>query len=318
MKRLIYLTIFILVFLIFSLSVNTAAFSTEHANFSLVYNDLKIPFKTFSVFVLPEEEIKFSIAEEDRDQMYQIELGGKVFESKSSFTWQAHAESGHYQAVIKEKNNNDSDSKIKINIFVLYPREKQNGQYMEDFRIGNYPKIPIDKKDFYSTPEGFLKIDESIMEVNLTPHFKVKQFLTKQSNQLPQYIAIKESLLLKLELFLAEVNEAGYHTETFGIVSLYRSPYFNKKLGNGTNFSRHLYGDAADIYIDTSGNQWMDDLNGDGKLNILDANILYDIAVKFDQKKEFAHLAGGLSSYKGNGVRGPFIHIDTRGFHVSW
>ncbi len=285
MKRLIFLTMFLLIFLVIILSVNTAAFSAEHANFSLVYKDLKIPLKTFSVFVMPGEEIKFSIAEEDRDIMYQIKLGGKIFESKSSFTWNAHKESGHYEAVIKEKNNDGPASKIKINVFVLCPKKEMNGQYMDEFRIGTYPKIPIDKKDFYSTPEGFLKIDESIMEVNLTPHFKAKQFLTRQSRQLPQYIAIKESLLLKLEFLLAEVNKAGYQTDTFGIVSIFRSPYFNKKIGNSTNFSRHLYGDAADIYIDTAGNDWMDDLNGDGKYNILDANILYDIAVKFDQKK---------------------------------
>jgi hypothetical protein len=42
------------------------------------------------------------------------------------------------------------------------------------------------------------------------------------------------------------------------------------------------------------------------------------LAVKFDQKEEFSQLQGGLSSYKGNGVRGPFLHIDSRGFHVSW
>jgi len=123
---------------------------------------------------------------------------------------------------------------------------------------------------------------------------------------------------LKLEYFLEEVNKAGYKADTFGIVSIYRSPYFNKKLGNNTDFSRHLFGDAADIYIDNSGNQWMDDLNGDGKSTIKDSNILFDLAVKFDQKEKNSQLQGGVCSYKGNGVRGPFLHIDSRGFHVSW
>lgn len=318
MKRTLYLTIFILILLILSFSLNTAAFSTEHANFSIEYDDLKIPLKTFSIFVLPREEIKFSIAEEDRGQMYQIELGGKIYESATSFTWKAHAESGHYQATIKEKNTNGSGSEIKINVFVLHPHQKKNGQYLEDFRIGHYPEIPAEKREHYVKPEGFLKIEESLLEVNLTPHFTMKQFLTRQSNKLPQFIAIQESLLLKLEFFLAEVNNAGYPAETFGIVSLYRSPYFNKKLGNNSDFSRHLFGDAADIYIDNSGNEWMDDLDGDGNSTIADSDILYDLAVKFDQKEEFADLQGGVSSYKGNGVRGPFIHIDTRGFHISW
>ncbi|TDO78278.1 peptidase M15-like protein [Halanaerobium saccharolyticum] len=318
MKKKLYLSILLCTLLIITLSVNTAAFSAEHANFSVEYNGLKIPFKIFSIFVMPREEIKFSIAEEDKGQMYQIELGGKIFESDNSFNWNAHAESGYYQATIKEKNNNGPASEIKINVFVLHPRGQKNGQYLENFRIGNYPEIPTDKKDHYKKPDGFWKIDESILDLKITPHFKVAQFLTRQSNQLPQFIAIQESLLLKLEFFLEEVNKAGYQAETFGIVSLYRSPYFNKKIGNDTDFSRHLFGDAADIYIDNSGDRWMDDLNGDSQSTKADADLLYDLAVKFDQKEEFFHLQGGVCSYKGNGVRGPFIHIDTRGFHVSW
>lgn len=318
MKKTLYLSILLCTLLILSLSVNTAAFSAGHADFSVEYDGLEIPLKVFSIFVLPGEEIKFTIAEEDKGPMYQIELGGKTFESTSSFTWNAQTESGNYQAVIREKNIDSSAAEIKINVFVLHPREKKNGQYIENFRIGNYPEIPADKKDYYTKPDGFWKIDESILDLKLTPHFKVKQFLTRQSSELPQFIAIQESLLLKLEFFLEEVNNAGYQAETFGIVSLYRSPYFNKKIGNNTDFSRHLYGDAADIYIDNSGNSWMDDLNGDGQSTKADADILYELAVKFDQKKEFSHLQGGVCSYKGNGVRGPFIHIDTRGFHVSW
>ncbi|MFW5686997.1 MAG: peptidase M15A [Halanaerobium sp.] len=318
MKRITYLTIFLLGLLILSGSVNSLAFSEEHADFSVEYEDLKIPLKTFSVFVLPGEEIKFKIAEEDRDQKYQIELGEKTFESESSFTWNAHPESGHYEAAIKEKNSSDSDSKIKINVFVLHPREEKEGQYLEDFKIGNYPEIPEDKKDNYSKPKGFLKIDKSVLDLNLTPHFKMEQFLTNQSEKLPQFIAIQESLLLKLELFLAEVNKAGYQADTFGIVSIYRTPYFNKELGNNTDFSRHIFGDAADIYIDNTGDDWMDDLNGDGESNKADADLLADLAIEFDQKEKFSDLQGGVCSYKGNGVRGSFIHIDSRGFHTTW
>ncbi len=318
MKRRIIISLFILTLVVLSFSVSTAAFSAEHADFSIEYEGLKVPLKIFSIFVMPGEEIKIEIAEEDRGQIYQIELGGKTYESNDSFTWKAQAESGHYQAVISEKNGEGPASEIRLNVFVLHSRTEKNGQYLENFRIGYYPEIPADKKEYYSKPDGFFKIDKSILELQLTPHFKVKQFLTKQTNELPQFIAIQESLLLKLEFFLAEVNSAGYTAETFGIVSIYRSPYFNKKLGNNTNLSRHIFGDAADIYIDNSGNNWMDDLNGDGHSTIADSEILYDLAVKFDQKKEYSYLQGGVSSYKGNGVRGPFLHIDTRGFHVSW
>lgn len=318
MKKILIFSILIVIISISSFSLNAAAFSAEHANFSIVYDDFKIPLNTFSIFVMPREAIKIYIAEKDRDKKYLIELNGKRFENESSFQWQAPAKSGYYPVKIKEKNNTGPGSEITLNVFVLHPFKKKNGQYMEDFKIGYYPDIPADKKGYYSRPDGFLKIEEHLLSLNLTPHFTMNQFVTNQSAKFPQYIVLQESLLLKLEYFLEEINRAGYKAETFGIVSIYRSPYFNKKLGNNTDLSRHLFGDAADIYIDNTGNQWMDDLNGDGKSNIEDSNILFDLAVKFDQKEKFSQLQGGLCSYKGNGVRGPFLHIDSRGFHVSW
>lgn len=320
MKKEIYVFIFIVLILTLSINSTTAAerFNSAEADFSLIYNQLEIPFQKFSIFVMPGEQIELAIAKKNRNREYLIKIGDKNFVSSKTFKWQAPKKSGYYPVIIKAKNSNHSASKIKLNVFVLYPFEKKKGEYLDGFRIGNYPKIPTAKRDYYSRPKGFLKIDKSLLEINLSPHFKMKQFLTNQTKSLPHYIVIKETLLLKLEYFLKEVNQKGYDAETFGIVSLYRTPYLNKKLGNNTSLSRHLFGDAADIYIDNSGDNWMDDLNKDGKSSILDANILFDLALEFDQQKILPELQGGLGSYRGNGVRGPFIHIDARGFHVSW
>lgn len=318
MKKIVFILLFLVLITAVSFSVNAQKFDNSHADFSIVYNDFKIPFQSFSIFVMPGEAIEIYIAEENRNKNYSIELGGGTFESNKSFKWQAPSKSGYYPVVIRENKGNGRTSEIKLNVFVLYPWKQKNGEYLDGFKIGNYPQIPADKSLYYSRPEGFLKIEKSLIDLNLTPHFKMRQFLTNQTSNLPQYIVLKESLLLKLEYFLAEVNKAGYQAETFGIVSVYRTPYLNKKIGNNSSLSRHLFGDAADIYIDNSGDCWMDDLNGDGQSNILDANLLYDLAKKFDENPKYSKLQGGLSSYRGNGVRGPFIHIDTRGFHVSW
>lgn len=320
MKKRIKVLLLLTLILVSIFSFKAAAFSAERADFSIVYNELKIPFQTFSIFVLPGEKTEIKIAESDCEEVYSFENdGGQYLHQKDNvFSWKAPQKKGHYSISIKVRGSNKRESEIKLNVFVLHPFEEKEGQYLEGFKIGNYPEIPADKKDHYSKPDGFFKIDESNLELNLTPHFKVKQFLTNQSDKLPQYIAIQESLLLKLEYLLAEVNNSGIKADTFGIVSLYRSPYFNKKIGNNTDLSRHIFGDAADIFIDNTGNEWMDDLNGDGHSSLSDAEILYDLAVNLDQKDEFSQIKGGVSSYKGNGVRGPFIHIDTRGFHVSW
>lgn len=318
MKRTIY--ILLIIFLVGSLSLTTSAreFKPQEANFSIIYQGLEIPLQSFSIFVMPAEAIKIEIAEKDRNKEYIIEFGDKSFASEKSFNWQAPAESGYYPVVIKEKNGSSEAAEIKLNLFVLHPFSEIQGESLNGFRIGKYPEIPAAKKNYYSRPAGFLEIKKSLLDINLTPHFKMGQFLTNQCRELPHYIVLKETLLLKLEYLLQEINKKGYRADTFGIVSIYRTPYFNKKLGNNTSLSRHLFGDAADIYIDNSGNDWMDDLNNDGKSDILDAEILFDLVLDFDQQEKYSKLQGGLGSYRGNGVRGPFIHVDARGFHVSW
>lgn len=318
MKKSSLIIILAAVILINIFSLTTSAFVNEKASFSVIYNNLEIPFKTFSIFVLPKEKIKISIANSDQNSTYRIDFNSKSYQSATSFSWQAPAKSGHYQVRLHKKNSNSKNDKILINVFVLTPYTEKQGEYLQNFRIGNYPQIPNAKKSNYANPKGFLKIEKSMLDLNLSPHFKLKQFVTNQSQSFPQFIVIKEKLLLKLEYFLEEVNKAGYSADTFGIISVYRSPYFNKKIGNKTALSRHIYGDAADIYLDNQANDLMDDINQDGQSDLKDAKILYDLALAFDQKEKFKNLQGGLSSYEANGVRGPFIHIDTRGFHVSW
>ena len=62
----------------------------------------------------------------------------------------------------------------------------------------------------------------------------------------------------------------------------------------------------------------MDDLNGDGKLNYADAQLLYQIADDLFTEHDHAQLQGGLGVYRSNAVHGPFIHIDDRGKRARW
>jgi hypothetical protein len=77
-----------------------------------------------------------------------------------------------------------------------------------------------------------------------------------------------------------------------------------------------MYGDAADIFLDADGDGQMDDLNGDGRVDMQDARWLAAVA----ESVEAAHpeVTGGIGIYRANGVHGPFVHVDTRGFRARW
>ena len=101
-------------------------------------------------------------------------------------------------------------------------------------------------------------------------------------------------------------------------MSGWRSPDYNRSIGNKTSVFRHLYGDAADIFIDEDKDGYMDDLNGDGKIDIGDAKALQSLAQSLSINSEGKWIQGGLASYRKNEFHGPFVHVDARGYPARW
>jgi uncharacterized protein YcbK (DUF882 family) len=82
--------------------------------------------------------------------------------------------------------------------------------------------------------------------------------------------------------------------------------------------SRHVYGDAMDLYIDLNGDSRMDDLDGDGDQDLQDVVILAEIADEYMRSSGNSLLLGGVGRYRKTRRHGGFIHVDTRGYIVRW
>jgi hypothetical protein len=79
-----------------------------------------------------------------------------------------------------------------------------------------------------------------------------------------------------------------------------------------------VWGGAADIFIDTNGSGRMDDLNGDGRIDMRDAQVLLGIVEDVHKIPRFQRFHGGLGLYGPRAHRGPFVHVDARGFEARW
>jgi hypothetical protein len=132
-------------------------------------------------------------------------------------------------------------------------------------------------------------------------------------------LVLRVALLDKLELIGDRLASRGL-SGALHIMSGFRTPQYNAAgvfPGSGrSGVSRHMYGDAADIFVDEDGDGRMDDLDGDGKITIQDARVL--LAVADGVEASHPELAGGLSAYAGNSEHGPFVHVDTRGTKARW
>ena len=206
-----------------------------------------------------------------------------------------------------------------VSVIALIPFAAKSGGTFQGYRIGYWPRErkPV---SLYGLPDGFIQVTEADQDVMLSSRFRVRDFLTKdQSTVWPKYLVVQPTLLDKLELIADELERLG-KPSTIKVLSGFRTPQYNAKgvcrrCGRAKD-SRHMYGDASDIYIDGDGDDRMDDLNGDGKVTVADAKYLAAIADLVEG--QHPELTGGIGVYRATGVHGPFVHVDTRGFVARW
>jgi len=292
-------------------------FSPEKVEFTVSINGFDFQHNIMSLFVLPEEKLEIDVSAKPAYDLYSINSDDMIFERIDSLKWRftCPKEKGNYQVSIIQSQPADT---VVLNLFVMIPFKELKGDYLNNYRIGKYPSIPLKQLPIYRPPRGFIEVAEENRDISLTPHFKLKQFLCRQDGEFPRYVVLRERLLLKLELILEKVNEKGYRCDTFNIMSGYRTPYYNHQIGN-VKYSRHLWGGAADIFIDEDPrDDMMDDLNEDGKINWKDAAILYDIIDDLYGHKFYEPFLGGLARYKKTDSHGPFVHVDVRGNRARW
>ncbi len=207
--------------------------------------------------------------------------------------------------------NGDGDLVQRVTLFVLVPASAvDNRGYLEGYRIGRYPR---------NAPKGFIRLGADDLDVPISPNFRIGQFICKQQpGYFPKFLLVTAANIHRLEVLLAALREEKLtDARTFFVMSGFRTPYYNAAIGSA-RLSRHMYGDASDIYVDVDPRDGvMDDLNGDGRITKADADFLYDFASRlFASRKDVR--PGGLGSYSANAVHGPFVHSDGRGSKARW
>jgi hypothetical protein len=230
------------------------------------------------------------------------------------WTWTAPDAPGLYPINVVGPGQADS---ITLQAFVMVPYEKLQGEYLNGYRIGRYPDKPLRSIAAYRPPVGFVEVTPENENMLVSPHFRLKHFLCKQASGYPKYLVLNERLLLALEHVLDLVNEAGHPASTFYVMSGYRTPAYNRSLGN-VRYSQHQWGSAADIFLDEDGDGVMDDLNGDGRADVRDADVVYRLIDAAADRPETQGLVGGLGKYRPTAAHGPFVHVDVREGTARW
>ncbi len=211
----------------------------------------------------------------------------------------------------------DGDS---LTVVTLLPLADAGSAGYARYHVGRWPSNAVaSAKARYDAPAGFIGVTSENQGTRLSSNFTMRDFLTHdQGNVWPKILVLQPRILDKLELLRAELEREG-HPSHLHVMSGFRTPQYNaQEVGNGgrAGHSRHMYGDAADVFVDADQNGMMDDLNGDGKITVADAVVLRSAVERVEA--DYPELVGGLSAYPATSAHGPFVHVDARGFKARW
>src|SRR5688572_31871538 len=198
-----------------------------------------------------------------------------------------------------------------LTVAVLVPFGQKEGAMLNGYRIGTYLGEKLAGKQ--TPPEGFLEIRSQDVDIPISRHLKVSDFLNHDSQDTwPRYAAVSPRLLDKIELVISEL--ARWHGGTSADVQLslnvhsgFRAPDHNRRVRRAARDSQHQYGDAADVAIDA---------NGDGRYSAVDSRMV-GLAVEIVELKH-PNLVGGLGIYTSGHARTTYVHIDARGKRARW
>lgn len=221
------------------------------------------------------------------------------------------------------------------------------GGKINGYDIGHYPdpadpligqKYHLDSRwhevypGRYAIPPYFYRIEREMKDKRISRHLTLGHFTIDfpwGTLGMPQYIALDPMLVLKLEDLIDLIRQEGRFPIS-GLTPIYgfRPPSYNLSTIEefpDTNlkvpFSMHQYGRALDFIIDENGDLQMDDLNGDGIVDMRDvAEIMHYVNILDRRYRDEGRweMVGGAGLYDRHDFRGrvqtPYIHVDTRGF----
>ncbi len=292
-----------------------APFDDGRLDYTVKFNGKQVDWHTFAFYMMPGQAEEIRVLGID-DQPIRIEASGGELAALGSGRWRFTAPEtpGLHPIRIEPAEH----APMTLNVLTKVPTDEKRNGNLNGYRIGEYPDEPLRGNPIYLPPPGKIKVTPDLLDLPISPHFTLGQFLCKQQpDHWPKYMVLREGLIAKLEAILAEVNAQGIRTDTFAILSGHRTPWYNNAIGNSL-FSRHVWGGAADIFIDTNGDGRMDDLTGDGQVDARDAEVLIDIIETLYRDGELEDRPGGLGLYGPRPHRGPFVHVDARGHEARW
>lgn len=274
----------------------------------ITINGTSYDWECIGQFVLPGETLRMRMACSTDYGGWVAAAGEIVSSGPEQADWIAPLEPGLYSLLAIGGRQTKT-----VNVFVMIPFDSLKDGWLCGVRLGRYPSDA--RFAYLERPRGFVVVARDNETTRVSPHYAIGEFAVGQSEASTRYIAIREAIVMKLELLTRMLAAKGHGDNRLRIMSGFRPPVRQRRSSQRRQ-SAHMYGAAVDIYVDADDNHLMDDLNQDGDINRKDAQLLASYVDELET--EHPALIGGCGWYRRRATRGPFIHIDVRGERQRW
>jgi hypothetical protein len=208
-----------------------------------------------------------------------------------------------------------------LRVITLVPFAAKKEGWIGSYHLGHWPyERGGAPSSAYANPAGFVEVTRENRSLPVSRHFTLGDFLTKDQPAVwPKYLLLDAELVDKLELVIDELEDEGHPVGHLAIMSGFRTPRYNRAGGETSGrgkLSRHMYGDATDVFVDNDRDGWTDDVNRDGRVDIRDAEVVAQAVERVETRHP--ELVGGVGVYPATDFHGPFTHIDARGRRARW
>jgi hypothetical protein len=282
-------------------ATNGPAPQAKTASYALAFHGVAASYHDLAMFVLPDSRVSIdAVGGPAGDYAMSTQEGISEQLGPRHWRWTAPSRPGIATLRFVGPGRSGDSDVIDLRAFVMVPASSSKRGVLNGYRIGNYPPT-LNGDPLYRAPAGFVEVTPDNENTKVSPHFTLKQFICKEdaAKRFPKYVVVQERLPLTLEALVERVNTIGFKADALHVMSAYRTPYYNRAIGD-VKYSMHQFGGAADVYVDG-----------------LDAGVLHDEIARM-MAADPMRLQGGLGLYPATNAHPPFVHVDVRGKAARW
>ncbi len=266
-----------------------------------------LPAERLALTVMPGDSVTLSPSG-DRDLHWYANAGTPATGDGATFGWRAPRDHGIYRLDVQHEEGVES-----YTLIVPVDASRFRTVSLNSFHVGSYG----DGCSRDALPDAFIEVTAETFSAPVSTHMTVGDYLCHIEGRWPQYMVLDLRLTDKLERILAAVREVYPPASSIANISGFRTPAYNAEIGNNTTESLHLYGMAADVWIESwPPNGLMDDVDRNKRVDVYDGEYIVELTRVLEASGEV--VTGGASAYRWNAYHGPFVHVDTRGSMASW